>query len=232
MKCLAPALAALTLGLAGAANAAVVLEFNPTWGSTENTGAAVNATFTFADLSGNVKVTVDLDNVTDTYGGAATEAKLMGIAFDLPTFAGTSGFSANGSNFAHFKTNTSLPPFGTFDRSIGINNNFIGGNPGNALAAGGAVTGLSFIVDTTLSAADFEAAFLAGYKADGDLNAAARFQAVNAGGGSDKVGAGVPPPPTLNPVSVPEPATWAMMILGFGGMGAILRRRRFIGFPA
>ena len=25
---------------------------------------------------------------------------------------------------------------------------------------------------------------------------------------------------------VPEPATWAMMLLGFGGMGAILRRRR------
>ncbi|HEX7943502.1 MAG TPA: PEPxxWA-CTERM sorting domain-containing protein [Phenylobacterium sp.] len=26
---------------------------------------------------------------------------------------------------------------------------------------------------------------------------------------------------------VPEPATWAMMLIGFGGMGAMLRRRRF-----
>jgi hypothetical protein len=26
--------------------------------------------------------------------------------------------------------------------------------------------------------------------------------------------------------SVPEPATWAMMILGFGGVGALLRHRR------
>ena len=25
---------------------------------------------------------------------------------------------------------------------------------------------------------------------------------------------------------VPEPATWALMILGFGGVGALLRRRR------
>jgi hypothetical protein len=25
---------------------------------------------------------------------------------------------------------------------------------------------------------------------------------------------------------VPEPATWAMMMIGFGGMGALLRRRR------
>lgn len=27
---------------------------------------------------------------------------------------------------------------------------------------------------------------------------------------------------------VPEPATWAMMLLGFGGMGAVLRRRRTV----
>ena len=27
-------------------------------------------------------------------------------------------------------------------------------------------------------------------------------------------------------VSVPEPATWALMLLGFGGIGALLRRRR------
>jgi hypothetical protein len=26
--------------------------------------------------------------------------------------------------------------------------------------------------------------------------------------------------------SVPEPATWALMIMGFGGAGALLRRRR------
>jgi hypothetical protein len=28
---------------------------------------------------------------------------------------------------------------------------------------------------------------------------------------------------------VPEPATWAMMITGFAGMGAMIRRRRSIG---
>lgn len=31
---------------------------------------------------------------------------------------------------------------------------------------------------------------------------------------------------TFQPAAVPEPATWALMLLGFGGMGMVLRRRR------
>jgi hypothetical protein len=30
--------------------------------------------------------------------------------------------------------------------------------------------------------------------------------------------------------AVPEPATWAMMIVGFGGVGALMRRRRVTAF--
>jgi hypothetical protein len=30
----------------------------------------------------------------------------------------------------------------------------------------------------------------------------------------------------ISPAAVPEPATWAMMLLGFGGMGFVIRRKR------
>ena len=44
-----------------------------------------------------------------------------------------------------------------------------------------------------------------------------------------------PPPPCTGPScgggGVPEPATWAMMILGFGGVGAIIRQRRYACWP-
>lgn len=35
---------------------------------------------------------------------------------------------------------------------------------------------------------------------------------------------------TLNVAAVPEPATWGLMIFGFGSAGAVLRRRRTLAF--
>ena len=34
---------------------------------------------------------------------------------------------------------------------------------------------------------------------------------------------------TINGGAVPEPATWAMMLIGFGGLGAVMRKRRAMG---
>ena len=34
------------------------------------------------------------------------------------------------------------------------------------------------------------------------------------------------PPPSFEPGAVPEPATWLMMIMGFGMMGVAVRVRR------
>jgi hypothetical protein len=40
---------------------------------------------------------------------------------------------------------------------------------------------------------------------------------------------GTPPPPPPPPPPVPEPATWAMMLLGFAGTGIAVRRQRRLG---
>jgi hypothetical protein len=39
-------------------------------------------------------------------------------------------------------------------------------------------------------------------------------------------------PDEFNPSPVPEPSTWAMIIAGFGAIGATLRRRRFVADAA
>lgn len=220
--------------LAGAANATVTLEFNPSWGSTENTGAAATAAFSFSDVASDVGIDLILRNITNGARGGlnATSATLVGLAFDLPTFTSLS-YADGGTNFTKLWTNASLSPFGTFDFGISTpRKTFAGGNPNGGLTSGNTLAVVHFRVNTTLNAAAFEAAFAAGNLVGGDLNAAARFQQVNTGGGSDKVWGGSPPPPLHPPTAVPEPATWALMILGFSGVGGVIRTRRRLATPA
>jgi hypothetical protein len=201
---------------AGPASAAVTLFFGPPNTSTENTGASVEALFDFVDAGGDVQLNLSISNITDgSLGLHATEATLVGLAFDLPTYVSLTYNSDGG--FTKLWNGATLQPYGGFD--VGISpprNSFNGGNPQNGLTAGGTLN-VSFLINTTSNAATFESQFLNGFNS-GDLRAAARFQQVNAGGGSDKV---------LGTVSaVPEPSTWALMITGFGLAGAALRRRR------
>ena len=44
--------------------------------------------------------------------------------------------------------------------------------------------------------------------------------------GGDNIGPLLDNVAVVAAVAVPEPATWAMMIMGFGGVGALMRRRR------
>ena len=52
---------------------------------------------------------------------------------------------------------------------------------------------------------------------------------IGGGGGGGGGGGDIPPGPTETPV-VPEPATWLLMILGFGALGFRMRQRRARAF--
>jgi hypothetical protein len=49
------------------------------------------------------------------------------------------------------------------------------------------------------------------------------FSVVYSGGRSELIRASISP---LPPSGTPEPAVWAMLVMGFGGLGSVLRRRR------
>ena len=60
----------------------------------------------------------------------------------------------------------------------------------------------------------------------GFLNQSGVYGATANSGSILETGGPPPPPPPPPPPSVPEPGTWAMMLLGFGAVGASMRRAR------
>jgi len=57
-------------------------------------------------------------------------------------------------------------------------------------------------------------------------NLVVRYASLTNLGGISGEGTPVGPPPPPPPPAVPEPATWAMMLIGFGAVGFQIRRRR------
>ncbi|HEY9616613.1 MAG TPA: PEP-CTERM sorting domain-containing protein [Microcoleaceae cyanobacterium] len=206
---------ALTASLAMTKPAeAFTISFDPQFGSTENTGATAALDFNFVQEGSGVRLNLNLANTTDGSAGlGATSATLVGFAFDLASSATVNSFNAGTSSFTQYWQDATLNPFGTFDVGVSTpRNSFAGGNANSGLTAG-QTTMVSFLLNSSLSAAQVEQDFLTGFT-NGTLGAVARFQQVNAGGGSDKVLGGV----SGNSEAVPEPAT----ILGVIAAGGAL----------
>nr|MDJ0535906.1 hypothetical protein [Xenococcaceae cyanobacterium MO_207.B15] len=215
---------------------ALTLNFDSSSLSSNNpaTGASASINFSFMD-DGNdqVKLILDIDNTTGDFifGAGASQSVLTGFAFDLPSFPSDLQITAftGDQYFDTLLSNVEFQPFsnnqnfgvGNFNAAVADNNNFEGGNANNALPEsdrGNSPSNIISTVELTLSgtgidATSLETDFTNGF-ADGSLDAAVRFQQVNAGEGSDKLlfqpsdpgGGGT------DPIDVPEPGT----ILGLG----------------
>ncbi len=217
------------------ANATLILEWNSNSSSsnTPATGASAKATLNFFDDMGLVRIDMVIRNTTGeiaSFGDGATTSKLTGIAFDLIE-------PNNGLNPANFTGGTFLTtmiiaadaqPFGTLDFAAADNSNFNGGNANGALPEAMEDSVSVKIGFNGLTALQVEAAFKAGFM-DNSLNYVARFQQVNAGGGSDKLNGGDccgdgggngGGPPT----EVPEPSM--LFLLGGALLALSLRQKR------
>ena len=139
-------------------------------------------------------------------------SRVVTFGFNVdPNFS--SATLTNSTVFGQFKINSAIGP---------TNLDFCayGGSNCNGGANGGLGTGLITSGRITLN---FNPAVGSGGITLSDFTD--KYQSVSADNGGSLFGTEVPGQPNPFSTGVPEPATWAMMIGGFVGMGALLRRR-------
>ncbi len=151
--------------------------------------------------------------ITNAAGGVIDTARIAGFGFDLS--ADYKSASATGLFDKTAKGN--IPGFGKTDLCVvaGSNGNSCAGN-----AKGGVAMGDSAAKGTlTIAFEDLPAAVRL-------ENAFVRWQSVDSAKLELKSASGTPAVTMLQLPPYPEPSTWAMMITGFGLVGAAARRRQ------
>jgi hypothetical protein len=206
----AAALAALTIGMAAAGASQATIYTLTLDGCSSSCGAGPFGTVTVTDNPtdvGSLDVVVQLAAGIQ-FNGAGASKTHTALAFDLVgNPAVTIQNISDTANFAGAGAIANASPFGAFGYTLdwkGPN-----GNPTG-------VTSLSFEIKTsgaplTLGSTDYNGTplfFTADVLGNGNTGNVAATGVPTTGGG------------------VPEPATWAMMLMGFGGLGAMLRNRR------
>ena len=210
-----------TLALGGAAQAITFTNIGDTFTTTFNgiggspvqviPGLSADVTYTLTDNTGtDWEWTYSIDN------NSTIPARVSGIGFDVnpdATAASVDGvFNVVGSG--------QVPVgFGSVElcfKDGGGTNNCAGGGGGgvNMGDTDGGTFQLTFGVDP--DSVDFTNLVIRWQSIDSPTGITSGIGVPCVGEGCNEVPGGF----------IPEPATWAMMILGFGGVGAMLRRRR------
>ena len=185
-----------------------------------NTAGATASRFMGFGLDWTEGNLADMFNIAK--GDYSGNSHLANLVFNDNTISGQAGATAGN---AGLETN-----FGniTFDIGFSKNKELKGGNPNGALIAGQS-TQVSLILDSDMDALATEQWFSDAFE-NNEINAGARFQAVNAGAGSDKLLGDVYDDFNNNNSGngtlerVPEPGSIAA--LAFIGGGMFLTRRR------
>ena len=215
MKLLSLAALAGALALAGAANASVVFSEDFNAAGFEGASLGLNPAEQFSDRWVHVDYTrinefngwdfsddgaYYVRNTDDRSQGAVLLNENGGIALQL-----LNGLVAGQTYTVSLLLNGDNRPGGTYNLQADLNGANVFSQFGTDLAAG-ANPGL--LVDFVFTAA-------AGANT-------LRFYQTGSSGEASPIIDNV----TVSSAAVPEPATWGLMILGFGGAGALLRRRR------
>ncbi len=212
------AAAAASMAAAGSSHASVLMAtYNLDGASGGVGGSAPYGTVTVDDAGGVLAFTIQLED--NLVFRNAPDSNHWSFGFDLDVTGATIGsISDNGTgSFDPITGAQNFSPFGTFnyvvDCDSGCSTGYSASSP----------TKLQFTVTgaggATLTVNDIEL--------NGSENLFATDVASgNSGGGTGNIGANS----STIMTGVPEPAAWALMLMGFGGLGALLRSRRRHGY--
>ena len=188
----------------------VVINYNGIVDGDVVNGLTSSLTLTFLGFTGNnANFSYQLSN---TSSGAITASRLSSFGFDVET----ANFSfANSSETSSIFTKRNSGQFPQPNDGGGPRDFCMSAGPNCGGGGGGVLIGNS-------ESAGFTLAFTSLPSMVELSNFAVRYQSITgAQGGNSGIGVGTP-----SVDAVPEPATWAMMIGGFGLVGGALRRRR------
>jgi hypothetical protein len=214
-----PAFAAgvAAVALATSASAAVVfvsgtsqtINFNGMENGTPISGLSGQITYTLTGFTNGGKTANFNFSVTDTAGGATTGSRISTFGFNVTP--DITGASITGGTVFTGASNGNVPSLGSFEFCATAGPNCAGGGGGGAAEGAGPVTGsFALTFASALSSVTFDQEYV-------------RYQSVNNAQAGLEGGSAVGLPTTGG---VPEPTSWAMMILGVFGVGAVLRRQR------
>jgi hypothetical protein len=179
----------------------------------------MNRTTMIAVVAAAVSQAVPANAAPIAFSGSATATATVGVNAACPVFQGLASGAGTSSygNFTYSHTSCTTgatgPVTGTYLIDFGIDR-FSGNFAGTSAAT--ATMGL-FDLLFTYNITDGTGRFAGGTGSFSEV-------------GNVDVRGGPPSRLTLNFAAVPEPATWAMMLLGFAGIGLTVRRRQVSAF--